>query len=248
MFHTVYNSFESGPNGRDYIGKHSTDDPYDDYRGSFKDKSFEPDDKIVIGYSKTKEGAVWLEIQWQRAFGVVEDPQFANQVYQTSTGFDTTGAKWTRSEEQIENLKRSLNKLETKEKRSAANKGESNPRFGVKEDKESKERRLKKVSEFYKTPGGFEIASKKTKDTLWYHLPDGTNKRFKEDPGGKWIEGRFEKKFWGTSANKEQRSLGGTIAGKLPWWYNPATGERTRQIESPGEGWENKKGPNRPKG
>ena len=92
MFHTVYNSFESGPNGRDYIGKHSTDDPYDDYMGSFKDKSFKPSDKIVIGYSKTKEGAVWLEIQWQRAFGVVENPQFANKSYQTSTGFDRTGA------------------------------------------------------------------------------------------------------------------------------------------------------------
>lgn len=89
MFHTVYNSFESGLSGRDYIGKHSTDDPYDDYRGSFKDKSFQPDKKIVIGYSKTKEGAVWLEIQWQRAFGVAEDPQFANQSYQTSDKFVT---------------------------------------------------------------------------------------------------------------------------------------------------------------
>ena len=92
MFHTVYNSFESGPNGRDYIGKHSTDDPYDDYMGSFKDKTFNPDDKIVFAYSKTKEGAVWLEIMFQRVFGVMEDPQFANKSYQTSTGFDRTGA------------------------------------------------------------------------------------------------------------------------------------------------------------
>jgi hypothetical protein len=248
MFHTVYDSFESVPNGRDYIGKHSTDDPYDDYKGSFKDKSFNPDDKIVFAYAKTKEGAVWLEIMFQRVFGVVEDPQFANQVYQTSTGFDTTGAKWVRSEEQIENLKKSLNNPETKEKRSAANKGENNPRFGVKEEEEAKIKRLQKVSEFYMTPEGFEVASKKTKGTKWYHLPDGTNKRFKEDPGGEWIEGRFEKEFWGVPANKEQSSLGGSVGGKLPWWYNPATGERTRQVESPGEGWENRKGPNNPKG
>ena len=89
MFHTVYNSFESHLNGRDYIGKHSTDDPYDDYLGSFKDKSFNPDDKIVFAYSKTKEGAVWLEIMFQKVFGVVEDSQFANKSYQTSDKFVT---------------------------------------------------------------------------------------------------------------------------------------------------------------
>jgi hypothetical protein len=89
MFHTVYDSFESHPGGRDYIGKHSTDNPYDDYLGSFKDKSFNPEDKIVFAYSKTKEGAVWLEIMFQRVFGVVEDPQFANKSYQTSDKFVT---------------------------------------------------------------------------------------------------------------------------------------------------------------
>ena len=86
-FHTVYDSFESGPKGRDYIGKHSTDDPYDDYRGSFKDDSFNPDDKIIFAYAKTKEGAVWLEIMFQRVFSVVEDPQYVNRSYQTSVGF-----------------------------------------------------------------------------------------------------------------------------------------------------------------
>jgi hypothetical protein len=89
MFHTVYNSYESKNNGRDYLGKHSTGNPYDDYLGSFKDELFDPDDKIIVGYSKTPEGAVWLEIQYQRAFKVVENPQFANQSYQTSDKFVT---------------------------------------------------------------------------------------------------------------------------------------------------------------
>ena len=89
MFHTVYDSFESRLGGRDYIGKHSTEDPYDGYLGSFKDKSFKPDNKIVFAYSKTKEGAVWLEIMFQRVFGVVEDSQFANKSYQTSDKFVT---------------------------------------------------------------------------------------------------------------------------------------------------------------
>jgi hypothetical protein len=92
MFHTVYNSFESKPNGRDYIGKHSAKDPYDDYLGSYKDDSFDPDTKIVIAYAKTPQGAVWLEERFQKVFNVVQDLQFANQAYQTSTGFDRTGA------------------------------------------------------------------------------------------------------------------------------------------------------------
>ena len=87
MFHTVYNSYEEGPNGRDYIGKHSTNDLDDGYLGSYADKSFCPNNKINIIYAKTAEGAVWLEMMFQRVFGVVEDPQFANRAYQTSTKF-----------------------------------------------------------------------------------------------------------------------------------------------------------------
>lgn len=89
MFHTVYNSFEAEPKGRDYIGKHSTDDPYDDYLGSYRDESFNPDSKIIIAYAKTPQGAVWLEERFQRVFNVVEDDQFANKSYQTSDKFVT---------------------------------------------------------------------------------------------------------------------------------------------------------------
>jgi hypothetical protein len=93
MFHTVYLSFE--PDGRDYIGKHSSEDPYDDYLGSYKDKSFDPTNKIILEYSKTEEGAVEAEIRWQKVFKVAENPQFANQSYQTNRGFvlDTRGEK-----------------------------------------------------------------------------------------------------------------------------------------------------------
>ena len=91
MFHTVYNSYETKPNGRDYIGKHSTDDPYDDYRGSFADKEFDPGPKIVMAYAKTAEGASWFEINFHNVFDVAKDHQYANRVKATSTGFDTTG-------------------------------------------------------------------------------------------------------------------------------------------------------------
>lgn len=243
MFHTVYNSFESKTGGRDYIGKHSTEDPYDDYLGSYKDDSFDPDTKIVIAYAKTPQGAVWLEERFQKVFNVVEDPQFANKSYQTSTGYDTTGAKWVRSEEQKERLRQSFSRPETKAKRSAANKGENNPRFGVKESEEAKKKRLQSVSDFYKTPEGFETASRKTLGTTWYHLADGTEGRFNSDPGQPWVRGRNDN-LGDIVKHNLNPSSGGKVAGKLPWWYNPLTGERRRAIESPGEEWEARKGPN----
>ena len=93
MFHTVYLSFE--PDGRDYIGKHSSKDPYDEYLGSYKDKSFDPSGKIILEYARTEAGAVEAEVRWQQVFQVAEDSQFANQSYQTNTKFvlDTRGEK-----------------------------------------------------------------------------------------------------------------------------------------------------------
>jgi hypothetical protein len=117
MFHTVYCSFESTSNGRDYLGKHSSRDPYDGYLGSFKDSLFEPDSKIILAYAKDPQGAIWLEMMFQRVFNVVEDPSFANKAYQTSTGFDTTGLSTPKSEEH-------------KRKIASAISGENHPRYG----------------------------------------------------------------------------------------------------------------------
>jgi hypothetical protein len=86
-WHIVYLSFEEGRLGRDYIGKHSTANLCDGYLGSFKDQNFFPDSRIILGHYKTAEAAIRGEMQWQRVFNVVENPQFANQSYQTSTKF-----------------------------------------------------------------------------------------------------------------------------------------------------------------
>ena len=199
MFHTVYDSFEEFPDGRDYIGKHSSEDPYDPYLGSFADKSFDPTCKIVLGYSKTAEGSVWLEIQWQRVLGVKDDPAFANQVYQTSTGFDCTGVPHSE---------------ETKQKISVAHLGEGNPmfgktgekspHFGKKRTKEAKQKMSvsqmgEKNSQFGK-PCTNERREKTSVAQMgeknhshgknWYVNSSGETCRSKEHPGPGWQLGR----------------------------------------------------------
>jgi hypothetical protein len=98
LYHTVYLSYEEGPSARQYVGKHSTMDPYDDYFGSFHDDSFQPIGKYILGIYKTARGATQGEIMWQHVLDVVRDPSYVNRAYQTSKGFDTTGRKRPPSE------------------------------------------------------------------------------------------------------------------------------------------------------
>lgn len=138
MYHIVYLSYEEKPGGRNYIGKHSTEDLYDGYLGSFADTSFSPDARIVLGIYKDSASAVQSEIQWQRALGVKEDESYANQVYQTSTGFDCTGV--IRSDEyrkkQSEIQKEVQNRPEVKEKKSRnITKAVNNPEVKLKHKK-----------------------------------------------------------------------------------------------------------------
>ena len=204
MFHTVYLSFE--PGGRDYIGKHSSENPYDDYLGSYKDKTFDPTNKIILEYSKTEEGAVEAEMRWQRVFNVVENRQFVNQSYQNTSKFKLSSC-----------------------------------------NEESLRRREQSLRDYYSSEEGFKAQGNKTRNKTWYHLPGGEERRFSENPGKPWILGRNEG-LGSIVKHNLNHSAGGAVVGKLPWWYNPVTRERKRQMNTPGEGWENKKGPNNPKG
>jgi hypothetical protein len=132
-WHIVYLSYESKPGGRDYIGKHSTDDLYDQYLGSFSDKCFSPDSRIILGVFNSAEAATQSEIQWQRVFEVVPNPDFANKSYQTSKKFDTTGTPAhnkgkPRSEEEKQSI--SLGTKKALKEMGFDNSGEKNPMFG----------------------------------------------------------------------------------------------------------------------
>ena len=175
-FHAVYVSFEENPNSKDYVGKHSSCDPYDSYMGSFSDKDFNPSQKILLGYATTAEGAVWLEMQWQRVLNVVEDPQYVNQSYQTSTGFDTTGRKRPLHETQPGGRAAAGIPFWTDgetERKTLNSPGKNWWRGRLPRDEDTKNKISKTVSEL-----------------VWWN--DGAEeKRFHENPGKNWVEGRL---------------------------------------------------------
>jgi hypothetical protein len=229
MFYTVYGSFESKPNGRDYIGKHSTHDPYDDYRGSYTDESFDPDSKIVLGYANTPEAAIWLEMQYQRAFRVAENPQFANRAYQTSTGFTKEGiplseetkrkiggANSNPSEETRQKLRdfRTGKKSseETKLKQKEALSGENNPMFGRSHTEDTRQKM--KESRARRPPISEETRQKMRESHLGKTRSEGSRQKDREAKLG------------------EKNPLFGK---KL---YVNVSGETKFQSESPGEEWQ----------
>jgi hypothetical protein len=143
-WHIVYLSFETGTTGRQYIGKHSTKNLQDGYLGSYKDFSFCPTARIILGYYKSEEVAIWAEIQWQRVFQVVEDPSFANLAYQTTTKFtfrvDHAGNK---------NPMHGRKRPEHAERMRELFSGKNNPMFGTKMSEDAKEKRKQTWEEKY---------------------------------------------------------------------------------------------------
>lgn len=140
MWHILYLSYES--DGRDYVGAHSTDNLYDGYMGSYKDRTFRPDSRIILGYFKNRKALLRAEQIYQEVLGVVADPQYVNRSVQTSTGFcrkdaiDTpetkakkseshTGKK--RSKSQVEAMTQAQNRPEVSRKKSDSMKGDNNP-------------------------------------------------------------------------------------------------------------------------
>jgi len=139
-WHILYLSYEE--TGRDYVGAHSTDDLNDGYMGSYKDKTFNPDNRITIGYYRTREALIQAEISMQKVLNVSKDPQYANRSIQTSTGFDRSGVPDTsetrrkkskshtgkkRSAEQVEAMTEAQNRPEVSKRKSESMKGDSNP-------------------------------------------------------------------------------------------------------------------------
>ena len=206
-YHTVYNSYEQ--NGRDYLGKHSTENPYDDYLGSFSDKTFQPEQKIILAYATSAEGAVWLEVMFQKVFGVVENDQFVNKSYQTSEKFHYDWTGKIRSPENRENAARALRgKTKSEEhkrnmrKPKCENHGRnvSLSRQGMKlspqhcENISKGNTGKKRTAEFCKNHSEIMIGLNTwSKGRSWYHNELGETQMCYETPGPDWKPGRKPK-------------------------------------------------------
>lgn len=95
-YYYTYYSYEEW--GRGYLGSrkcYCTPEQDAKYFGSYRDKTFKPTQKIILGVYKTREEAYADEIILQQYYKVVENLHFANKAYQTSTGFSTYGKRHT---------------------------------------------------------------------------------------------------------------------------------------------------------
>jgi hypothetical protein len=208
MFHIVYLSFEDTSNGRGYIGKHSSANPYDSYYGSYKDTSFNPSGKIVLEYAKTEEAAIQAEIRWQKVFKVAENPEFANQSYQTSSKFnyDLTGFKF--SEDSIERLRKSHTGIkdteQTKKKKSAAQKvAQNRPEVKQKHSKNRKGKpkspeHIAKIKEAHNTPEALQRKKEAMtgRDTGKTHTRETKLKQSEKKKGKKVFTNREGKRLY----------------------------------------------------
>jgi len=169
MYHFVYLSFEEGPLGKTYIGKHSTKNLNDGYLGSYKDKKFNPVHKIILEHCKTSEGALLAEIRWHEVFNVAENEDFANRCCQTSTGFSTQGV--SRSLDSIE--KQSLAMLGVN---AGSNSGRWGKKWWVNADK------TEELSSI-KSPGaGWTLGRKPPNEEIRKNISNGQLNRKGENP------------------------------------------------------------------
>lgn len=93
-YHYVYYSHESW--GRGYIGSRTCAvEPEKDinYFGSFYDKTFKPDSKIILAVFDSRKEALEAEITLHHFYGVDKNRHFANKACQCSTGFIATGPR-----------------------------------------------------------------------------------------------------------------------------------------------------------
>ena len=94
MYHYVYYSYENW--GRGYIGSRSCKvKPEEDvkYFGSFYDKTFKPDSKIIIAEFDSRKDALDAEIKLHDFYCIDVNKHFANKARQRSSGFIATGPR-----------------------------------------------------------------------------------------------------------------------------------------------------------
>jgi hypothetical protein len=150
---------------------------------------------------------------WQKVFGVVEDTQYANRSYQTSTGFTNTHP-------------------ETRLKISKSMTGENNPWFGKKRPDHSALMKGENNPFFGKTH------TQETRDS-WSEKYSGENARFfgrehTEETKQKMSD--WQKGVKKGPCSEERKAKLSKSMKRMLWWVN-CEGICTRSRECPGAEW-----------
>jgi hypothetical protein len=137
MFYT-YLSYESKSFGRSYIGMRECPQNLtpetDSYLGSYTDKTFKPDKKVILGKFNCLEFAVEHEIELHDKYNVDVWDVFANRAKQTSSKFSFRGIG--ENNPRFGKIGVYLHSEETRGKISKAVKGEKNGWYGRRWEKE----------------------------------------------------------------------------------------------------------------
>jgi hypothetical protein len=191
----VYYSYE--PWGRGYIGRRQCKcDPTLDtnYVGSFRDKTFSPSCKIILGGFSTLEEAVRAEISLHDFFEVDANPHFANKAKQTSEGFSyarsgseavlygATGQLhpcWGRSRTQ-----------EERDRISRSKRGKKRPDIVGDNNPLRNPETIKKISGRNAVFYGVKGEDHPCGGTKWWVNRENQCVRAKESPGAGWMAGR----------------------------------------------------------
>jgi hypothetical protein len=195
MFYYVYYSYESW--GRGYIGRRQCQcSPSEDtrYFGSFRDKTFRPDSKIILAVFSSLSEALEAEIALHKLFQVDKNPHFANKAKQTHTDFSYSASGpdavlygKTGDLHPCYGRKRTQ---EEKDRISRSKKGRPRPDMVGDNNPQRNPETVKKISGenalFYGKTGDAHPCG----GTRWWVNSEGLNCRKKECPGPDWTPGR----------------------------------------------------------
>ena len=155
--HYVYYSYEEF--GRGYIGCRTCNclPEEDNYLGSYKDKTFNPTNKIILETFGSRTEALEAEVLLHKFYSVDTNPYFANKSKQKTSGFYYSAKGVVRSEEYKKKMSERLKGREIKpewiekaKQNRRSYEGEQNPFYGKTHSEKTKEILSQKTAETWK--------------------------------------------------------------------------------------------------
>jgi hypothetical protein len=156
-YHYIYYSYEEF--GRGYIGCRTCSclPEEDNYLGSYKDKTFNPTNKIILETFDNRTEALEAEVLLHSFYNVDENPHFANKSRQKTSGFYYSAKGVVRSDEYKQKMSESMKNREYKKEwveKAKQNRrsfeGEQNPFYGKTHTEKTRELLKQRTTETWK--------------------------------------------------------------------------------------------------